>query len=764
MKKRNIRIFGIESERDCVYKLPSKLNSFGSETILDPITNKDCSVLNNNPTQETQSFKSLKKKAKKDLDISTFELLLGKEQGRILQNDNIVDFTKLENQEIQTEEFEQFFSSISNFLQNNQTNNSEEKSEKSEKSERSERSEKSEKTEKSEKSEKRKERKAKKERKEKRQVREEGEGEKKKEENLFNEILDKKIQDLQKKEIVSEIKRDADMYVAERSFLNKFQREITKDDINFLQLTPPRVYSSLPVTSVKPAATTSLKELFHMKGPDEQESEVSFLDFGCGRTVSTYPHLKGFSKREGDPICDSFECKFYNKRSILVVADGCNWGFRPKLASLSASSMFVKYMEEHQSEIHTIREAGYYLLRAVAHAHHYISVTAEELEIESGSTTLLGGIVMELADDDNDALDDANRWVFVCVNIGDCKAFCVRPSEQKITELTMGNRADSTNASDPGGRIGPYRSDGSPDLRNLQLLAYPCRKDDIIIICSDGVFDNLDPKPQGVMPQDLGFDVESWDDENFSGDVIEEIFCEFRLQFLDLLLFDENHSAAQITPQEIVRKLIHHSHSITRSSRMWMRANPGKRLPSDFQRFPGKMDHATCVAVTIGPFEQQMEPTNEFHAKNQLLTCQKQWHKEPTLPSHQNSFKIFNENDQLPVVLNIPLSIALSEKEKEIIVYCQTIPRARLSLTADEKNVFLRAFPFEPLNYRKMFGKHFLFGLNELDQPVERVIELPVPIIPTSKRTEYDPSNGLVTIFLTKKPVETRRYDSITIY
>ena len=34
----------------------------------------------------------------------------------------------------------------------------------------------------------------------------------------------------------------------------------------------------------------------------------------------------------------------------------------------------------------------------------------------------------------------------------------------------------------------------------------------------------------------------------------------------------------------------------TSSSREWMAAHPEQRLPSDYRRFPGKMDHTTCLA------------------------------------------------------------------------------------------------------------------------------------------------------------------------
>ena len=38
-----------------------------------------------------------------------------------------------------------------------------------------------------------------------------------------------------------------------------------------------------------------------------------------------------------------------------------------------------------------------------------------------------------------------------------------------------------------------------------------------------------------------------------------------------------------------------HSLSITANGRAWLEENDNKRLPLDYEKYPGKMDHATCV-------------------------------------------------------------------------------------------------------------------------------------------------------------------------
>jgi hypothetical protein len=57
-------------------------------------------------------------------------------------------------------------------------------------------------------------------------------------------------------------------------------------------------------------------------------------------------------------------------------------------------------------------------------------------------------------------------------------------------EITKGNRGNN-DVRDPGGRLGPTLEGGAPDLRNLRLYNYFCDENDIVVIVSDGVHDNL---------------------------------------------------------------------------------------------------------------------------------------------------------------------------------------------------------------------------------------------------------------------------------
>lgn len=96
-----------------------------------------------------------------------------------------------------------------------------------------------------------------------------------------------------------------------------------------------------------------------------------------------------------------------------------------------------------------------------------------------------------------------SEWVYVCVNIGDCKAFVYHLPGGRLRDVTAGNRAGSNSPVDPGGSL----SSDSHDLRNLGAYFATCSKDDVLVLMSDGVHDNFDPQQLGFTPQELQLDV-----------------------------------------------------------------------------------------------------------------------------------------------------------------------------------------------------------------------------------------------------------------
>ncbi len=52
--------------------------------------------------------------------------------------------------------------------------------------------------------------------------------------------------------------------------------------------------------------------------------------------------------------------------------------------------------------------------------------------------------------------------------------------------------------------------------------------------------------------------------------------------------------------REITRAVITHCMKQTEESRGFMELNPGLPLPHDYKKYPGKLDHTTCVCFEIG--------------------------------------------------------------------------------------------------------------------------------------------------------------------
>jgi len=318
---------------------------------------------------------------------------------------------------------------------------------------------------------------------------------------------------------------------------------------------------------------------------DDLNNEKSPSVYGV--SVSGYPDQPG----GWQPICDNFVVEILQDWTIIALADGCNWGTKPRAAAVKASSCFTDFIKARQVDFNGTSEVGYLLLKAFSIAHIKIVEGKVGEDIwECGTTTLLGGVILPL--DEGRKRDDP-RFAFVCASVGDCKAFLYNPKSKKATEITLGNRG-GLDATDPGGRLGPFVGNGEPDLRNLRLFFTFCEKGDLILAMSDGVHDNLDPISLGKLPSDFGLSSSSW--KEIPDTEIEKLKNKYMTDKLVELISLEK----DVTPKSVTLALIDHSMKTTQKSRDFMVNQPGKRLPSDYVEYPGKMDHTTCVCIRVG--------------------------------------------------------------------------------------------------------------------------------------------------------------------
>lgn len=162
--------------------------------------------------------------------------------------------------------------------------------------------------------------------------------------------------------------------------------------------------------------------------------------------------------------------------------------------------------------------------------------------------------------------------------------------------MTSNNRAQVEDAKDPGGRLGPYLGDrGEPDLRNLDMQYKIIKEGDILIAVSDGVHDNLDPITIGKDPKDLGLQFETW--EEIPKDVLNKCRVDYMCQTLKVLISE----CPQPTPTLISRKVLEYVSKVTEVGKQYLEQNPsGILVGTDYKKFPGKMDHTTCLCMRVG--------------------------------------------------------------------------------------------------------------------------------------------------------------------
>lgn len=379
-------------------------------------------------------------------------------------------------------------------------------------------------------------------------------------------------------------------------------------------------------------------------GPNSTETAETYGSDLCGRTVSSYPKLTRTgpdgvvvpinNDRQGDPICDQFCIERMENKVIFSVADGCNWGSQPRRAALIASRTFCDFVKHNLSQMTTINETGNMFLHAFEAAHTRIVEGFEQSKIwECGTTTLLGGAILELAPT---AQFVERRWGIVIASVGDCKAFLISSRFKTVTDLTVGMRSGhaAIDASDCGGRLGPHVGEGNPDLRNLAFFYHAADEGDIMICVSDGVYDNLDPQSLGISPVEAGLEGDSWEDQTDLKRV-DEVKQAYVCQMIKDIVFGPQRdntgmtlisddsfaapmvvttprSSSSLNPGDIVDKLISHCLKTTQSSREFMEKNPEKILPKSYKEYPGKLDHTTCIALkvrrsTFKPVENQLD-------------------------------------------------------------------------------------------------------------------------------------------------------------
>jgi len=346
----------------------------------------------------------------------------------------------------------------------------------------------------------------------------------------------------------------------------------------------PKDYKKIKIRSF-----TEQDCISEIRGPDKEEGLHVYKELISGQTISTYPHFAEHNQRDGDPICDHFAINVYDDRLIVGIADGCGWGSKPRAAATNGIKAFFQYVAKHLSALKTVKDGGTLILDAMNAAHIAIVAQKENLW-EVGTTTMLAGLLFPIQD------EALGTHGLLFSSVGDSKAFYYSHKDKATTDLSRGNRPNFSDPTDCGGRIGPQLDGGKPDLRNLTILFQPCSENDMFLIVSDGIHDNLDPQYLGKSPTEINLTKEKWED--IDPVEAEEARDSYRQNFVTKFIEQNN-----FEPQAIVADILNFCQKTTQSSRDFMISNYGKKLPADYVLYPGKMDHTTVVIFKVGVYK-----------------------------------------------------------------------------------------------------------------------------------------------------------------
>eukprot|EP01102_Stenamoeba_stenopodia_P010234 TRINITY_DN3065_c0_g1_i1.p1 TRINITY_DN3065_c0_g1~~TRINITY_DN3065_c0_g1_i1.p1 ORF type:complete len:868 (-),score=168.77 TRINITY_DN3065_c0_g1_i1:9-2612(-) len=460
---------------------------------------------------------------------------------------------------------------------------------------------------------------------------------------------------------------------SELKFLLFFSKDILLQDFYFLQCIPSVLYYSIdcfPAYSLGssgsligrlqgPGVVTAapLKSGFYYNLPLEWP-EINSKFGAYGHAISTYPYNTHLKTRLGDPICDKYEFLRFENMTIGAVADGCNWGVKPKIAAERACQASLGYLEENAKKITTLEEAAFYLVRSVAIAHNKIVAGEKENDATFGTTTLICAITLPLSKFSNDHLSASH--VLIWASVGDCKMYLYSDNEQptfldlsvkkpgsrtspisssptKISPTsspppssppassppsspplqqfgvalnnafnrepsgTFGSATSSTSSSsdkreisDPGGRLGIYVNEEEPIPDLRNFTVNYCTLTE-----NDIVVFLSDGVHDNLDPDVLQVDPAQWNPNSQDAAEARRRFAES----LALQLIQEEASkdkqadekAVKVEPHHITKALLSHCWNVTQEGRVYMETHPR----SNNFKFKGKCDHATSLAFRV---------------------------------------------------------------------------------------------------------------------------------------------------------------------
>ena len=329
-----------------------------------------------------------------------------------------------------------------------------------------------------------------------------------------------------------------------------------------------------------------------------------------GDSMSLYQHAHSNGGRYGDPIADVYALVARPNNAILVIADGCNWGPRPRQAARCAvhgciSDLNSKLFAEDSSPSNVV-DIFKIMLSSLNGAQRLI------VQNEGTTTTLCMAVVCELIKGHG----GLSNWALCVVSVGDSPCFVWQKKSGVVYEVTAAaHKGRERDMRDSGGCLGANVGN-EPDLSNLVCCFFSVSEGDIVFLTSDGISDNFDPVAL-LQVSDPIHD----DKQESASEQLESVSAKRRQEMLlknlsNVLHKADNDSSSGLNAFTLKEAIISHVMVLTDEKRQYMEtkdkeiendsltSSEKKKLIQEMKKkaatFPGKLDHATVAAYQVG--------------------------------------------------------------------------------------------------------------------------------------------------------------------
>ena len=300
----------------------------------------------------------------------------------------------------------------------------------------------------------------------------------------------------------------------------------------------------------------------------------------------------------GEPVADVFAVQARENMAVMALADGVNWGPKPRLAARCAVRAVMEHITANLSQV-TLEPNSHALASLLLES---VTQKAQALILEHNGTltTLSAAVVCKMA--------ASAEWGLFVVAVGDSPVYVYCPHNQSVLEMTVGchSQDGKRDARMAGGTLGP--SCGSnPDLENLSVAFMTIYEGDIVFITSDGISDNFTTKSVQKMTGRVPTEEEASKCHHKM-----KPCCDTIIHLTEVLSRHHQELGGNMTAQTVVAKLVNYVSEFTQQKRLFhsycIENNINIRTHSmedpnfaeQVAMLPGKLDHAAVVAYQVG--------------------------------------------------------------------------------------------------------------------------------------------------------------------